>query len=103
VVIHMAKFDVNPTPSNAFFIEELIVQKLNNGGTIYNEDIFQPGDTVSIDMSDCSVVVNGNPTFEHLDPASDFFGIDGGTETEVLVQSEDDTATITAAYQERWL
>lgn len=103
LVIHMAKFDQNPTPSKAFFIEELIVQKLNNGGTIYNEDIFQPGDTVSIDMSDCSVVINGNPTFEYLDPASEFFGLDGGIETEVQVQSEDDTATITATYQERWL
>lgn len=103
VVIHMAKFDLNPTPSKAFFIEELIVQKLNNGGTVYNEDIFQPGDNVTVDMSDCSVVINGNPTFEYLDPASDFFGIDGGIETEVQVQSEDDTATITATYQERWL
>lgn len=103
VVVHMAKYKGHATPKTGFYIEDVKVTKLQSGGTVYNENIINAGDVVTVDMSSGEVTCNGANFLENLDIASEFFGFDGSTETEVIVQSEDDTATVNATLNERYL
>jgi predicted phage tail component-like protein len=103
VVVHMAKYQAKATPKKGFYIEDVKVTKLQSGGTTYNEDIINAGDIVTVDMSSGEVTCNGANFLENLDIASDFFGFDGSTETEVKVLSDDDTAIINVTLNERYL
>jgi predicted phage tail component-like protein len=103
IVIHMAKYKGHATPKKAFYIDDVQVTKLQTGGTIYNEDIINANDVVTVDMASGEVLCNGAEFQENLDIGSKFFGLDGGTETEVQVLSEDDTAVVNVTMTERYL
>ncbi|MEH7088118.1 distal tail protein Dit [Priestia megaterium] len=103
VVVHMGKYGDQPTPKSAFYIDDIKVTKLQSGGTTYNEDIINAGDVIEVDMATGEVLRNGGDFLENLDIASTFFSIEGGTETQVQVLSEDTTMTINAEVQERYL
>jgi predicted phage tail component-like protein len=103
VVVHMAKYKGHATPKTGFYIEDVKVTKLQKGGTTYNEDIINAGDVVTVDMASGEVTCNGADFQAELDIASKFFGFDGSTETEIKILSEDDTATVNATLNERYL
>jgi predicted phage tail component-like protein len=103
VVVHMAKYQGHATPKKGFYIEDVKVTKLQKGGTTYNEDIINAGDVVTVDMASGEVTCNGADFQAELDIASKFFGFDGNTETEIKILSEDNTATINATLNERFL
>jgi predicted phage tail component-like protein len=103
VVVHMAKYGDQPTPKTAFYIEDVKITKLQKGGTTYNENIINAGDIVEVDMATGEVLNNSANFQENLDIASTFFSIEGNTDTQVKVMSEDNTCVITAELQERYL
>lgn len=103
VVVHMAKYKGHATPKKGFYVEDVKVNKLQKGGTTYNENIINAGDVVTVDMASGEVTCNGANFLENLDINSDFFGFDGNTETEVIVQSDDATAVVNATLNERYL
>jgi predicted phage tail component-like protein len=101
VVIHFAQFDTNPVVPEMGVTDVRIV-KTNSPSPDDNVTIFHAGDELEIDFTDSSVWLNGDLFMNELDVASTFFPIDVGT-TEVIVNTDDTTATHSATFTERYL
>jgi predicted phage tail component-like protein len=101
IVIHFSQRGSDPVVQK-MQVTDVKVLKHNVDTTIDVPVLFEAGDELEVDLSDSSVYLNGDPFMNEVDVASTFFPISEG-KTQVLVSSDDTTATFQAEFTERFL
>lgn len=100
VQIHIGAYNVY-NPVSTMHIDDLKVTEIlvNESGTV-TPILFSAGDIVTIDNQRAIVLKNGEPIFTELDPASDFFPLEAGSNGLIVSPP---LADVSIKYRERYL
>lgn len=101
IQVHIGAYSTQ-IPVSTMRLTDLKVYQLSSGIDLEKQTpvIFSAGDTVTIDNQRAIVLRNGEPIFSELDPSSDFFSIQRGSNGIVISPP---IADVQIRYREKWL
>lgn len=86
-------------------IKNIHVRKLNMKNDVsneLNESLFKKGDHLQVNFASGQVTINGLDCLTNLDIGSEFFSIPSGR-SQVAIRTDDDTASVVAGIQEKYI